>query len=412
MNNINVVELFAGVGGFRLGLEQTKNQIFDVNWANQWEPSRKVQHAFDCYNKRFSTGEHVNKDIAEVSDMEMAQTNADMIVGGFPCQDYSVARTLNGELGIEGKKGVLFWQIIRFIQNTYPKYLLLENVDRLLKSPSTQRGRDFAVMLSTLNELGYNVEWRVINAADYGNAQRRRRVFIFGYRQDLNYSNQISEELLEEIVYKKGMFAQAFPIESEPNKNRIAQTRIWSNIVDVSDNFKFQFYNSGIMRNGKILTIDTIPKYEKARTLQEIIEENVDVSYSLSKEQIEKFRYLRGPKKIKRTTKEGHEYYFSEGSMSETDSLDLPARTMLTSEGSVNRSTHFLNVNNNYRTLTPIEAERLNGFPDNWTDTMPDRMRFFCMGNALVVPVITRIGNQIEKIENMNGKSFSQLKLF
>ncbi|WP_340297040.1 DNA (cytosine-5-)-methyltransferase [Staphylococcus coagulans] len=412
MNNINVVELFAGVGGFRLGLEQTKNQIFDVNWANQWEPSRKVQHAFDCYNKRFSTGEHVNKDISEVSDMEMAQTNADMIVGGFPCQDYSVARTLNGELGIEGKKGVLFWQIIRFIQNTYPKYLLLENVDRLLKSPSTQRGRDFAVMLSTLNELGYDVEWRVINAADYGNAQRRRRVFIFGYRQDLNYSNQISEELLEEIVYKKGMFAQAFPIESEPNKNRIAQTRIWSNIVDVSDNFKFQFYNSGIMRNGKILTIDTIPKYEKARTLQEIIEENVDVSYSLSKEQIEKFRYLRGPKKIKRTTKEGHEYYFSEGSMSETDSLDLPARTMLTSEGSVNRSTHFLNVNNNYRTLTPIEAERLNGFPDNWTDTMPDRMRFFCMGNALVVPVITRIGNQIEKIENMNGKSFSQLKLF
>ncbi|CAM2881399.1 MULTISPECIES: DNA (cytosine-5-)-methyltransferase [Staphylococcus] len=412
MNNINVVELFAGVGGFRLGLEQTKNQIFDVNWANQWEPSRKVQHAFDCYNKRFSTGEHVNKDIAEVSDMEMAQTNADMIVGGFPCQDYSVARTLNGELGIEGKKGVLFWQIIRFIQNTYPKYLLLENVDRLLKSPSTQRGRDFAVMLSTLNELGYDVEWRVINAADYGNAQRRRRVFIFGYRQDLNYSNQISEELLEDIVYKKGMFAQAFPIESEPNKNRIAQTRIWNNIVDVSDNFKFQFYNSGIMRNGKILTIDTIPKYEKARTLQEIIEENVDASYSLSKEQIEKFRYLRGPKKIKRTTKEGHEYYFSEGGMSETDSLDLPARTMLTSEGSVNRSTHFLNIDDTYRTLTPVEAERLNGFPDDWTDTMPDRMRFFCMGNALVVPIITRIGNQIERIENMNGESFSQLKLF
>ncbi len=412
MNNINVVELFAGVGGFRLGLEQTKNQIFDVNWANQWEPSRKVQHAFDCYNKRFSTGEHVNKDIAEVSDMEMAQTNADMIVGGFPCQDYSVARTLNGELGIEGKKGVLFWQIIRFIQNTYPKYLLLENVDRLLKSPSTQRGRDFAVMLSTLNELGYDVEWRVINAADYGNAQRRRRVFIFGYRQDLNYSNQISEELLEDIVYKRGMFAQAFPIESEPNKNRIAQTRIWNNIVDVSDNFKFQFYNSGIMRNGKILTIDTIPKYEKARTLQEIIEENVDASYYLSKEQIEKFRYLRGPKKIKRTTKEGHEYYFSEGGMSETDSLDLPARTMLTSEGSVNRSTHFLNIDDTYRTLTPVEAERLNGFPDDWTDTMPDRMRFFCMGNALVVPIITRIGNQIERIENMNGESFSQLKLF
>ena len=97
---------------------------------------------------------------------------------------------------------------------------------------------------------------------------------------------------------------------------------------------------------------------------------------------------------------------------SETDSLDLPARTMLTSEGSVNRSTHFLNIDDTYRTLTPVEAERLNGFPDDWTDTMPDRMRFFCMGNALVVPIITRIGNQIERIENMNGESFSQLKLF
>ncbi|RIN30145.1 DNA (cytosine-5-)-methyltransferase [Staphylococcus succinus] len=412
MDDIKVVELFAGVGGFRLGLEQTKNRIFDVNWANQWEPSRKVQHAFDCYSKRFKTGEHVNRDIEEISDKEMADTNADMIVGGFPCQDYSVARTLNGELGIQGKKGVLFWQIIRFVQNTYPKYLLLENVDRLLKSPSSQRGRDFAVMLSTLNELGYNVEWRVINAADYGNAQRRRRVFIFGYKQDLDYSNAMNKEKLEDIVFKNGMFAQGFPIENEPNKNRITQTTIPSDIVEVSDNFKFQFYNSGVMRNGEVLTIDTIPKYEAPLTLKDIIEENVDESYLLTADQIEKFRYLRGPKKIKRTTKDGHEYYFSEGGMSESDSLDLPARTMLTSEASVNRSTHFLNINNIYRTLTPIEAERLNGFPDNWTDTMADRMRYFCMGNALVVPIITRIGNQIEKIEQMTSDSFSQLKLF
>ncbi|MEB6278002.1 DNA (cytosine-5-)-methyltransferase [Staphylococcus gallinarum] len=412
MGSIKVVELFAGVGGFRLGLEQTKNRIFDVNWANQWEPSRKVQHAFDCYNKRFDTGEHVNRDIAEISDEEMAATEADMIVGGFPCQDYSVARSLNGELGIQGKKGVLFWQIIRFVQNTFPKYLLLENVDRLLKSPSSQRGRDFAVMLSTLSELGYDVEWRVINAADYGNAQRRRRVFIFAYKQGLDYSNEMSKESLENIIYKKGMFAQAFPIEGEPNKKRIAQTKLSSDIVEVSDNFKFQFYNSGILRNGEVLTIDTIPKFEKAITLKDIIQENVDDNYSLNVNQIEKFRYLRGPKKIKRTTKDGHEYYFSEGGMSETDSLDLPARTMLTSEASVNRSTHFLNINNVYRTLTPIEAERLNGFPDNWTDTMPDRMRFFCMGNALVVPIITRIGNQIEKIEQQTSDTFSQLRLF
>lgn len=411
MTQIKVAELFAGVGGFRIGLENTKENIFDVVWANQWEPSKKVQHAFDCYVSHFSSGTHSNEDIAEVTDREMEETEVDMIVGGFPCQDYSVARSLNGELGIQGKKGVLFWQIVRFIQNTMPKYLLLENVDRLLKSPSKQRGRDFGVMLSTLNELGYDIEWRVINAADYGNAQRRRRVFIFGYKRDLTYGQNISRYSLEDIIYYQGLFAKAFPVENEPNKKRVSETNIPKDIVDVSEQFSFQFHNSGIMRNGEVLTIDTIPKYEKSTTLGEILEENV-TDYSIPEEKIEKFQYLRGPKKILRTSKTGHEYYFSEGGMSETDALDLPARTMLTSEGSVNRSTHFLKVNDAYRTLTPIEAERLNGFPDNWTNTMPDRMRFFCMGNALVVPLITRIGNQIEQIEKENEDTFSQLKLF
>ncbi|PTU83320.1 DNA (cytosine-5-)-methyltransferase [Staphylococcus pasteuri] len=412
MNELKVAELFAGVGGFRLGLENTKEKIFNVTWANQWEPSRKVQHAFDCYNEKFTSGEHINEDIGNISDERMASTKADMVVGGFPCQDYSVARSLNGELGIQGKKGVLFWQIVRFVQNTYPKYLLLENVDRLLKSPSNQRGRDFAVMLSTLNELGYTIEWRVINAADYGNAQRRRRVFIFGYKQDLGYGQMMSKKTLEDIIYNEGMFAKSFPIENEPNKKRINTTSLSNDIVNVSENFSLQFFNSGIMRNGEVLTIDTIPKYEKATPLSEIIDSEVDSKYNLNQNQIEKFKYLRGPKKIKRTSKDGHEYYFSEGGMSETDSLDLPARTMLTSEASINRSTHFLKVNGIYRTLTPIEAERINGFPDNWTDTMPDRMRFFCMGNALVVPIITRLGNQIEQIEKESTDQFSQLKLF
>lgn len=412
MSTIKVAELFAGVGGFRLGLENTKNKIFDVTWANQWEPSKKIQHAFDCYNSKFATGKHVNEDIGLISDEELASTKADMVVGGFPCQDYSVARSLSGELGIQGKKGVLFWQIVRFIQNTYPKYLLLENVDRLLKSPSKQRGRDFGVMLSTLNELGYDIEWRIINAADYGNAQRRRRVFIFGYKRDLDYAKLMENYSLEDLIYNSGMFAEAFPVENEPNKKRISSITISSDIVEMSENFNFQFFNSGVMKNGNVLTIDTIPKYESSTPLKDIILEDVNDSYLLTKDKIEKFKYLRGAKKIKRTSKDGHEYYFSEGGMSEFDSLDLPARTMLTSEASVNRSSHLLNINGVFRTLTPIEAERLNGFPDNWTDTMPDRMRFFCMGNALVVPIVTRIGNQIEKIEQMTKDEFSQLKLF
>ncbi|MEZ2458328.1 DNA (cytosine-5-)-methyltransferase [Salinicoccus roseus] len=411
MEKLKVVELFAGVGGFRLGLENTELNRFEVTWANQWEPGKKVQHAFDCYASRFETGKHINEDIAEVTDREMAETNADLIVGGFPCQDYSVARSLNGELGISGKKGVLFWEITRFIQNTIPKYVLLENVDRLLKSPSKQRGRDFAVMLSTLHELGYDVEWRVINAAEYGNAQRRRRIFIFAYRRNMTYGKEMAKLSGKDFLYNKGMFARAFPVKDEPYKNRIAETTISGDIVDVSDNFSFEFHNTGIMRNGEITTIHTIPVEEPATPLRDIIEEDYDEKYVIDGEKLEKFKYLRGQKKEERTAKNGHKYFYTEGGMSESDSLDLPGRTMLTSEGSVNRSTHLIKIDGKYRTLTPVEAERLNGFPDDWTNTMPERTRYFCMGNALVVPLITRMGNEIEKIDIEYPEHITQLEL-
>lgn len=412
MQKLKVAELFAGVGGFRIGLENTNNQMFEVTWGNQWEPGKKVQHAFDCYSTKFNTGVHSNEDIAEVSDRELAETNADLVVGGFPCQDYSVARSLSGELGISGKKGVLFWQIVRVIQNTIPKYVLLENVDRLLKSPSSQRGRDFAVMLSTLNELGYDVEWRVINAADYGNAQRRRRVFIFAYRRNMTYSREMNNFSNEQMIYKKGLFARTFAVEPEPNKNRVGSVSLSSDIVEVSDEFSYKFFNSGIMRNGEVTTIDTIPIYEKSIPLKDILEEGVDGKFILDETKIEKFKYMRGGKKIERTSKEGFKYIYSEGGMSEVDSLDLPGRTMLTSEGTSNRSTHVVEQNGQRRLITPIEAERLNGFPDNWTDTMPDRARYFCMGNALVVPLVTRLGNEIEKIELEYPEGASQIELF
>lgn len=412
MKKLRVAELFAGVGGFRLGLEDTKENLFEITWANQWEPSTKTQHAFDCYTHHFKSGIHSNEDIAEVSDEEMANTSADVVVGGFPCQDYSVARSLSGELGISGKKGVLFWEIARFIQNTYPKYLILENVDRLLKSPSKQRGRDFGVMLSTLNELGYDVEWRVINAAEYGNAQRRRRVFIFGYRRNMSYAKSLQRLSDESVIYKNGLFANQFPIEYKPNKKRISSIELSNDIVDVSDTFRFQFWNSGIMRNGKITTIDTIPVKENPITLGEILEDNYDKKYVITGDKLEKFKYLRGSKKIERVSSSGHKYYYSEGGMSETDSLDLPGRTMLTSEGSVNRSTHIVKTNDEIRLLTPVEAERLNGFPDNWTDMLPERRRFFMMGNALVIPIITRIGNRIEEIEIEFEEDTTQLELF
>lgn len=421
-----ILELFAGVGGFRIGLENSNPELYQTYWANQWEPSRKSQDAFEVYDYHYSNSLNINKSIEEITDEEFKKMDADIIVGGFPCQDYSVARSKKNEMGIEGKKGVLFWQIIRAITQIKPKYLILENVDRLLKSPSKQRGRDFAVMLAAFNQLDYSVEWRVINAADYGCSQRRRRVFFFVYRNDTNFAKKIddkyeinlidrtvNEHTYDEYIFKDSLFARQFPIKQSPIKNRRASYKLSEDIVEVSDSFTGQVWNTGIMRHGRYFTIDSEPTGDETPiTLHEIIqpENEIEEKYYLTdSKKIEKFEYLRGPKKIIRTSAEGFTYTFSEGGMSPFDDLNLPGRTMLTSEGTVNRSTHLLKINDRYRLLTPIEAERLQSFPDNWTKfkkiqngevvEVSDRMRMFFMGNALVTEIVKRIGDELQKID-------------
>ncbi|MCK1243318.1 DNA (cytosine-5-)-methyltransferase [Streptococcus uberis] len=426
---MKVLELFAGVGGFRIGLENADKNFFQTKWANQWEPSRKSQDAFEVYNNHFPDSENINISISEITDVDFSKMDADMIVGGFPCQDYSVARTKKNEMGIEGKKGVLFWEIIRATRVIQPKYLILENVDRLLKAPSKQRGRDFAVMLAAFNNLGYSVEWRVINAADYGRSQRRRRVFFFVYRNDLPFAKQIDEKFeKEDIVFEEtkyddyifsdGLFATQFPIVKNVVKNRRAYYELDDDIVSVSDKFTGKVWNTGVMRHGKYYTIETEAHFEGHKlTLGDILqdEKDVDEKYYLTDEKkLEKFKYLRGPKRIERTSADGFSYIFSEGGMSPYDVEDLPGRTMLTSEGSVNRSTHLIYRNNRYRLLTPIEAERLQDFPDNWTAKkqlsngkivpVSDRMRMFFMGNALVTEIVKKIGKFIISIEKTKQK--------
>lgn len=421
---MNVLELFAGVGGFRIGLENANPDYFRTLWSNQWEPSRKSQDAFEVYNYHFPDSENINVSIADITDEQFAEMNADMIVGGFPCQDYSVARSKKNEQGIEGQKGVLFWEIIRATRIIRPRFLILENVDRLLKAPSKQRGRDFAIMLTAFNNLGYSVEWRVINAADYGRSQRRRRVFFFIYRNDIPFAHQIDQRFEEQeqvfdenryddYIFHEGLFATQFPILNTPVKKRHVYYELPEDIVEVSDNFSGTVWNTGVMRHGRYYSIDTAPNYDgEPITLGEILqnEEEVPEKFFINDPaKLEKFQYLRGPKRIERTSADGHTYIYSEGGMSPTDDLNLPGRTMLTSEGTVNRSTHFLNVNGKYRLITPVEAERLQDFPDNWTalkrlsdgtvTEVSDKMRMFFMGNALVTDIVRKIGEFIVEID-------------
>jgi DNA (cytosine-5)-methyltransferase 1 len=406
-----VVELFAGVGGFRIGLNEVQlindkvieKDNFKFVWANQWEPSTNVQHAFDCYIKRFGESEtHVNEDISVIDKKKIP--NHTLLVGGFPCQDYSVARSLSKEKGIQGKKGVLWWQIRDILEVKRPPFVLLENVDRLLKSPSKQRGRDFGIMLRSFSDLGYAVEWRVINAAEYGRAQRRRRVFIFAYHQTTKFYKHISKQKASTVIENSGIFAKTFELEKSNHKLSESDISInkFKDLVDMTNKYNFAFHNSGFMIDNSIYTVNTIPVKKTPITLNEIIEKReIEDTYFID-DKVEKFRYLKGSKKIPRTNKEtGIEYFYSEGGMTFPDPLDLPGRTMLTSEGSVNRSTHVIEdfKTKKYRLITPIEAERLNDFPDNWTNTgMPINRRYFMMGNALVTGIVKSLGQTIANI--------------
>ena len=398
---IKVVELFAGVGGFRLGLEKASNK-YKIIWSNQWEPATKSQHASNIYVKRFGKENHSNKDIAQVLSSDIP--DFDLLVGGFPCQDYSVARILSQAEGLKGKKGVLWWEIYRILneKKEKPQFLILENVDRLLKSPAKQRGRDFAIMLASLSDLGYIVEWRVINAADYGMPQRRRRIFFLGYHKDSSISKKINETSPKEWLLEKGVLSEAFKVKKI--ENNIKNFLIEGDIINISNKFneggkKSPFSNCGIMINRKIFTTEVFPDYDGSKiVLKNIIlpEEKVPDEFFIEKDSLKKWKYFKGAKKEEKTNKKnGFSYNYTEGSMVFPDSLDFPSRTIVTGEGgsTPSRFKHVIKTKNGkLRRLTPIELERLNMFPDNHTEGVSDTKRAFLMGNALVVGVVEKIG--------------------
>ena len=301
-NTIKVVELFAGVGGFRIGLEGASD-AYKTIWNNQWEPSTKHQDASLVYRARFGSKGHSNQDINTVPTADIP--DHDLLVGGFPCQDYSVASTLSRSGGIEGKKGVLWWQIYRILNekgDNRPSYIFFENVDRLLGSPAKQRGRDFAIILASLADLGYTVEWRVINAAEYGMPQRRRRTYIVGYRENSNVSRQVQE--LKDWVLYEGVLAKAFPFK--PKDKILSEFEIEGTIKEVSDNFNKEgkdspFGNAGIMRNRCVYSVDAEAVYDgPVMTLGgNIVDESlVPEEFFIPEEEVARWEYEKGAKKI------------------------------------------------------------------------------------------------------------------
>ena len=408
MDKCRYIELFAGVGGFHVGLDRADKNFFKCVMANQWEPGAKDQFAANIYKERFPDDLLINDDVNKIKGDDY---ECDLLMGGFPCQDYSVARNKTKSLGIEGKKGVLWWEVIRFISEmkTKPQFLLFENVDRMLISPSKQRGRDFALILQSLINLGYDIEWRIINAAEYGMPQRRKRIFIFAYLQGV-----FKIKTPDNWLYKDGILAKAFPVKQNLDKGLwgLDGQTLSSNLVTISNHFNKKniipnpFENAGVVINGKIYTDKVIPAYSGPfTTLGDILAKGEDrklitEDFYLSDEEIEKWKYAKGPKKIPRVNKDGYEYTYTEGSMPFPDALDKPARTLITSEVSIvsNRFTHIIEdpETGRLRRLIPLELERIQMFPDHHTEGTTDKKRGFLMGNALVCGIVERIGKELK----------------
>ncbi len=299
---------------------------------------------------------------------------------------------------------ILWWQIYDILKDKRPSYVILENVDRLIRSPAKQCGRDLSIILRCFYQLGYCVEWRVINAADYGQAQRRRRTFLVAYHNRTDRSRNFAERVckqglkaLHKQVVENGILAKAFPIATHRQQfvDQWIDEMRFESVDDIMQKQKVYLHNAGVMINGRIYSVEVIPKYEAFIPLRNILERGpIDEHFFLNEKDMSRWIYAKGAKHEQRKRKDGSVYWFNEGAVGFPDSLEKPSRTMLTSETQVGRTSHVVTdlQTERLRVLTPIECERLNGFPDNWTDTgMPEKMRYFCMGNALVVSMVTRI---------------------
>ena len=247
------------------------------------------------------------------------------------------------------------------------------------------------------------MEWRVINAAEYGMPQKRRRTYIYGELTDDRWN-------LTERVLETGVIARAFPVE--PTPTRIGSVDVSADPYEVSERFGVSlvaspFQNAGAMQRGEAVTMKTAPSYDGPKAvLGDIVvpDSEVPEQFFIAPDKLGRWEYLKGPKKEPRTTRAGFTYNYSEGGMAFPDPLDRPARTILTGEGGTgpSRMKHvIMGDSGRYRRLVPDELDQIQMFPKGWTRSegngkeMSDGHRAFCMGNALVVGIPHCIGTII-----------------
>lgn len=302
------ISLFAGIGGFDLALIR---QGHECVWANEWD-----KYAAQIYDKNFET-KIDTRDIRTVPTEEVP--DHDLLVGGFPCQSFSIA---GKRKGFDDTRGTLFFEIARILRAKKPRLFILENVKGLL---SHDNGNTFKTIISTLDELGYDIQWQVLNSKNFGVPQNRERVFIIGNLRGTRRPQVFPVRNNDEIY-------------NQPNENK-------EEIHNIASTMTARQFSSW---NGNYVAL-TERRTEEAKRLRRL-------------------GIVKGTRNLKKL--EPRE--------------DGIANTVTT--GDVKNSS--LTNGSKIRRLTPIECERLQGFPDNWTAGVSDTQRYKMCGNAVTVNVV------------------------
>lgn len=299
--NLNFIDLFAGIGGVRLGFQDLFGECV---FSSEWDKYAQITYEANFNHKPAG-------DIMQIDEKDIP--NFDILLAGFPCQPFSNAGL---KKGFEDTRGTLFFHIARIINHHKPKIVFLENVKGL---KTHDKGQTYKVVENTLNELGYNIHTKILNAKDYGVPQNRERIYIVGFRENIDFS------------FPK-------PLNIKP-------------------------------KVGNILENDVLEKYT--------ISDKLWAGHQRRKEEHKQ---------------KGNGFGYSSFNANSSYTSTISARyykdgseILIEQEGK------------NPRKLTPREASRLQGFPDNFIIPVSDNQAYKQFGNSVSVPVIKAIATEIKK---------------
>ena len=363
---MKVFSMFSGIGGFELGI---KNTIPNAEFIGYSEIDK---YATQIYERNFKGVKNYG-DATKINERELP--DFDLLVGGFPCQAFSIA---GKRLGFKETRGTLFFDIARILSHKKPKHFILENVRGLFSHDS---GRTFQTILRVLSDIGYMVQWELLNSKNFGVPQNRERIYLVGY-----LGGRSGEKVfpLGQIIKEDNRENRPLELTSNmPQAYRVYdQSGISTTIKSVGGGVgaKTGLYNVGArFKNGEVVLSDTSTC--------------LDANYYKGFDNMGQ-RTGATKVKVREATKKGYAI------AQEGDSINLSVPSSKTRRGRVGRGIaqtldtgmqqHTLQ-NSKIRRLTPVECERLQGFPDGWTEGLSDTQRYKCLGNAVTTNVVSEV---------------------